>query len=330
MSDALPICQVEREDPARPPVGRRLKFCGLRLAGQLARLLRHRGERPSKSSFGMLTYHRIAPIMEGFAPPMHNVPPELFRDQLSGLQRQGFRFVSLHEVLGARERGESLPPHCVVVTFDDGYESVHEHAYPILCELKVPATIFVNTGYLDREEPFPFDAWGQAYAGQVPPESYRPLTTTQCHDLLASGLIDLGAHTHTHADFRGDAAMFRRDMRVCLQHLRDEFGIERPPFAFPYGGPHLGFANESLIAVVRELGLPCAVSTEQTRANLGASPYHWGRFDAFPWDTAETLAGKLLGYYSWAPRLYQRVQRASRWRPRASQYATVALPGGTG
>ena len=324
----LLACRVDREDPARQPAGRRLKFCGLRLAGQVARVMRHGGERAADGAFGILTYHRIAPIVPGFAPPMHNVAPERFRAQLAGLQRQGFHFTSLQEVLAARQHGTTLPPRSVVVTFDDGFESVYEFALPVLCELRVPATIFINTGYLDSEEPFPFDAWGQAYAGQVPPPTYRPLTTKQCYELLASGLVSLGAHTHTHADYRNEAAMFRRDMRVCLQHLGDMFGIERPPFAFPYGGPHLGFANESLVAVVRELGLPCAVSTEQTRANLGESPYHWGRFDAFPWDSSETLAGKLLGYYSWAPRLYQRVQGALRWRLRTSQRTAAALQGG--
>ena len=40
-------------------------------------------------------------------------------------------------------QGEPVPPYVVVVTFDDGFESVYEHAWPVLREFRIPATIFV-------------------------------------------------------------------------------------------------------------------------------------------------------------------------------------------
>ncbi len=43
------------------------------------------------------------------------------------------------------------------VTFDDGFETVYRHAWPVLQELRIPATVFLNTAYLDSPEPFPFD-----------------------------------------------------------------------------------------------------------------------------------------------------------------------------
>jgi peptidoglycan/xylan/chitin deacetylase (PgdA/CDA1 family) len=37
----------------------------------------------------------------------------------------------------------------LAVTFDDGYEDNFTHAYPLACDLQVPITIFLITGYMD-------------------------------------------------------------------------------------------------------------------------------------------------------------------------------------
>ena len=45
-----------------------------------------------------------------------------------------------------------LPPRAVVITFDDGYRSVYEHAYPLLHERSLPATTYLVTAVLDGDE----------------------------------------------------------------------------------------------------------------------------------------------------------------------------------
>ncbi len=96
-------------------------------------------------------------------------------------------------------------------------------------------------------------------------------------------------------------------------------------FAFPYGSRALGFSGGALAAVARETGVLCALSTEAVPVTVNSDPFHWGRFNAFPWDSSATLAAKLEGWYSWAPRLRQRVGRAlaaaehGRARPGVSQ-----------
>jgi len=46
--------------------------------------------------------------------------------------------------------GVKLPPNALVITIDDGYENNYSVAYPILKKYKVPATIFLTTGFIDR------------------------------------------------------------------------------------------------------------------------------------------------------------------------------------
>lgn len=47
-------------------------------------------------------------------------------------------------------RGPALPD-AAVVTFDDGYAAVRELAFPILRDLRIPATVYVPTGYVGTE-----------------------------------------------------------------------------------------------------------------------------------------------------------------------------------
>jgi hypothetical protein len=167
--------------------------------------------------------------------------------------------------------------------------------------------VFLNTAYLNQVEPFPFDLWGLKWQGKTPAEHYRPLSVSQCRAMQAGMLIDLGAHTHTHQDFRGRAQEFRNDLLINIAHLHEQFGIERPMFAFPFGSPHLNFAGGELERMARTCGVTCGLTTKCDLINaLEDDPFRWGRLNVFAWDTANTLAGKLAGWYSWAPELRQK------------------------
>jgi peptidoglycan/xylan/chitin deacetylase (PgdA/CDA1 family) len=276
----------------------------------LNRLLGSRvGNRP-----GMLVYHRVSPRFPGLPEPTINVTPRRFREQLAGLLRLGFRFSPLREVLEAQRRGFPVAPRTVIVTFDDGHGSVYTRAWPVLRELGVPATVFLNTAYLDQEGAFPFDAWGRAHQGSLPAEAYRPLMVEQCREMARTGLMELGAHTHTHRDLRGQPGEFERDLSLNVETLRTLFGLEQPTFAFPFGRRHLGYVSDELIAAARRTGVRCALTTEAAPIDLADDPFEWGRFNAYDWDTAAMLAGKLTGWYGWAPRLQERL--AGCWRRR--------------
>ena len=109
--------------------------------------------------------------------------------------------------------------------------------------------------------------------------------------------MELGAHTHTHADFRGRPDALADDLEENLAVLRDRFDIEEPTFAFPYGTKRDGFASPELASVVRQAGARCCLTTQRAIVRSGDNPFDWGRFAAEDHDTAATLAGKLGGWY---------------------------------
>lgn len=299
--------------PAKAGWGARLKECAIRglscagaalggIAGPLDR-------RPT-----ILMYHRVAEPTRGVPRPTINVSPAALRAQLRGLLRRGHRPWTLSQMLACHAQGKPIPERTFAVTFDDGYQNMLSRALPVLRDLEVPATVFVCTAFIGGERAMPFDRWGQAYHDRVPGADYRPLNWSECERLLASGLFEIGAHTHTHRDFRDAPAELAEDLGVCVEQLRERLGIVRPTFAFPFGRVAEGFADESLVEAARGAGVRCSLTTACQPIDAVEDPFHWGRFNVFDWDGGATLNARLSGWYDWAPRLARRL-RGGRQEP---------------
>lgn len=246
---------------------------------------------------GILMYHRVSPEVPDTAPLTWNVTPDRFRDQLLGLLQLGYEAWSLKRLLNALAEGRDLPRRAFVVTFDDGYANNHDYAWPILRELSIPATIFLATHYLDREEPFPFDDWRDKGKPGVPADRWRPLSRSQVDAMMNDPLIEFGCHTHLHRDYRDDPAAFANDLTASFAFLRTELGIEAPTFAFPFG-----LTNKEMLNVVRASGARCAVTTEATLTDASADPFLLGRFGVDEHESSKTLSFKLDGWYGWLKR----------------------------
>lgn len=281
----------------------------MKTAGYLAIGLRRLFGSRSCGRMGIVTYHRVSPVCPGVPPPTQNVTPDQFRGHVTGLLDRGFTIWPLRELLRYHAAGRPTPPRTIAMTFDDGLQSVYTEAFPILQELRVPATVFLATAYLNSARPFPFDTWGLDHQDALPPASFRPLTVEQCREMVASGLIDLGAHTHTHRDSRGWPERFQEDVQISVDFVRATFGLTDVMFAFPFGAKHSGFAGRELVAAAKLTGVNCGLTTECALIEAGSDPFEWGRFNAFEWDTAATLVAKLDGWYTWAARLKQLLKR---------------------
>lgn len=110
---------------------------GLRLALDLAA----RAER----RLSIVTFHRVLPVHDSLLPDEPDVAA--FETQITWLAA-AFRILSLPEAV-ARLAAGTLPPRALCLTFDDGYRNNLECALPVLRKYDLPATVFVNTAYLD-------------------------------------------------------------------------------------------------------------------------------------------------------------------------------------
>ena len=146
----------------------------------------------------------------------------------------------LRALVDLAERGEPVPPKSVVITFDDGYASVYEHAWPMLRQLEIPATIFLASGFIDSRRPFPFDPWAVERETADTEPAWLPLSWSQCREMQGSDPITVGTHTHTHRNFRGRPAEFEDDLRTSIDMIGERMGRQPDLFSFPFGGRQAG------------------------------------------------------------------------------------------
>ena len=101
----------------------------------------------------ILTYHRVARAEDtpDLNPRMISATPNVFAQQMRMLAHK-YRVVSMEEVLHALSEKKKLPARAVLLTVDDAYCDFGEIAWPILRREKLPATLFVPTGYPDHPE----------------------------------------------------------------------------------------------------------------------------------------------------------------------------------
>jgi len=108
----------------------------------------------------IIAYHRIFDIGNEdefpYDPELVSASVADFTWQMETLRRH-CRPLHLGEALQHLDENRPLPPRAVVVTFDDGHRDNYTNAFPVLRALGVPATVFLSTGYMDREETFWFD-----------------------------------------------------------------------------------------------------------------------------------------------------------------------------
>ncbi len=250
----------------------------------------------SAGTCGILMYHRICPRPNNRFSPTYSVTPSRFAKQLAGLIRRGYRPFSLTQLVEAQRAGTRLSEKAFAVTFDDGYANNLLYALPVLIKLNVPATLFLATAYVGETGPFPFDDWMINAPNDIPEDAWRPLTLDECHRMRESKLMEIGAHTHTHQDFRNNIEHFRGDLKQCLEFLRQQFSIDRPSFAYPFGDPQSGFASVELADIAAQLECKCAVQTGNRCVRATDDLFHIPRFDVAPCDNGASLAAKLDGW----------------------------------
>ena len=134
----------------------------------LAKLLLSAGVLPVLRSFRVwngkelriLAYHRVFDVEDEskfpFDPELISASTVGFREQVEYIAAH-YEPVTCADILAAIDGGRSLPTRAIAITFDDGHVDNYTHAFPILRDLGVPATIFLSTAYIGETGTFWFD-----------------------------------------------------------------------------------------------------------------------------------------------------------------------------
>jgi peptidoglycan/xylan/chitin deacetylase (PgdA/CDA1 family) len=255
----------------------------------LARLLRSDGV--------ILCYHNV--VADGDSGPQDglglHMPRTAFERQVRWLVRH-YAVVSLDEFVARRARGESLRG-VAALTFDDGYAGVFAHAWPVLQQLGVPATVFVVAHAPDAREGFWWDhpavqgihsaaqreewltvlrgdrtailrAAGSTNGSAPLPPPFRPADWDTIARAARAGL-GIGAHSATHRALPAlDGAELRVEIVESREIVNRHTGVTPQFFAYPYG-----LWNERLRETVRAAGYRAAFTLDHGRSTWATSAW---------------------------------------------------------
>jgi peptidoglycan/xylan/chitin deacetylase (PgdA/CDA1 family) len=264
----------------------------------------------------VLLYHRVAELAHdpwGLA-----VAPARFAEQVEALVT-GFSPLPLGE-LAARMDADDLPPRSVALTFDDGYRDNLHAAEPLLARHGVPATVFVTSWYVGSGRTFWWDelealceparfrelhaelqvlphAERLARVAAMRTDRDRPATPVQTlreeelARLAASGVVEIGSHTMTHAALpvleRADRL---EEMRASRDRLAQLTGAPVRGLSYPYGSWDAETAE-----CAEEAGFEYACTSARELVGGGTSRYAVPRFPVKDW-SGEELARRISGW----------------------------------
>lgn len=170
----------------------------------------------------VLAYHGVGPHEGDNDPETLLVSEDRLRDQLTRLQRIGYRFITAGE-LAVGYDGDRPPDGIAVATFDDGLRNNLTNAVPVLESLGIRATFYVCPGL-----------WGLQH-GDIAGEQGALLTSEEAARLVERGM-ELGAHSLTHPDLRLlPAEELRRQIEGSKTQIEAITGEPCTTFAYPFG-----------------------------------------------------------------------------------------------
>jgi len=127
-------------------------------------------------------YHRL---VDKVRYPGTEITPAAFEAQMKELKDHGITVISMQDLLAWKRGEKNIPPRCAVVSFDDGWKSQYEVAWPIMKKFGYPFTMFIYTEGVRG---------GSLGGGEA-------ITWEQLADMRDNG-VDIEAHSATHQDLR--------------------------------------------------------------------------------------------------------------------------------
>ena len=205
----------------------------------------------------VLTYHKLS---RNGTPDAMTVREADFEAQMRFLRENGYRVIPLDDLFEFLQFRRQIPARSVVITFDDGWRSVHDVAWPILKKYGYPATLFVYTDLIVG--------------------SRETLSWEQVREMSREGL-DIQCHSKTHRylgrkerkeSFRDYFDVVRKEITESSKIIRKHTGREVKYLAYPYGD-----TNALVVAMTRQEGYRLAFTVERESAPFFSNDFRVSR-----------------------------------------------------
>ena len=250
------------------------------------------------SKLPILVYHKITDLQEGID-AFWSVSGDLFAEHMAYLRRNNYTVLPLSSLIQHWLSGSRPPPKAVVITFDDGYASVHRSAFPILRRYRFPATVFLTAGHVENGQLY----WWDEETVSRKPEAYdqvRLLTLSEIEELKSSGLIEFGSHsmTHPHLGCLGSHEL-EYELRESKKILEERLRMPITLFAYPGGSRVYNDFNDQTKRLLQQTGYQLACTSLMGRNERDRSLYLLKRIGMSREDVLPVFRAKLTGAMDW-------------------------------
>lgn len=186
-------------------------FCGNLMADEPPNQCSHD---QNSNDFTIFSYHEIAEKSETLD-STYAVSAANFEVQMKWLVDNGYHFINIDDIINFRQHKKPLPNKAILITFDDGYQSIYANAFPILKKYQIPAVIALVGSWLQAFDKVNFD--------RHTIDRSKFLSQQEIQEMVASGLVEIGSHSHSlHKGILGNAEGNMKPAAITHQWMPDK------------------------------------------------------------------------------------------------------------
>lgn len=203
------------------------------------------GVNASANNVPILLYHDV---QYQYAPnrAVITITPQRFEEHVAALLSNGYTPISFEDVYNASQGKFAMPEKPVIISFDDGYATNYDYAFPVIQKYGIKTTIFVIVGTVGQTNvDNPHFTWEQAKIMQQ------------------SGLVSIQSHTYSHYDLTTlDRLQLERELRLSKYLVEENLGTQCDILAFPYGN-----YNQQVVDAAKRAGYKVVAQVGETGVN---------------------------------------------------------------
>ena len=138
---------------------------------------------PQTVELPIIMYHHITENINKTG--KYTVHTEEFRNDLDYIRENGYTTITVAELIDYVNNEEALPGKPIMITFDDGFESFYNLAYPLLKERSMKSVVSVIGKVTEK--------YSESEDHNI---NYSNLTFAQINNLIAEGLTEIQNHSY--------------------------------------------------------------------------------------------------------------------------------------
>ncbi|MDL2336226.1 MAG: polysaccharide deacetylase family protein [Pseudomonadota bacterium] len=235
---------------------------------------------PSAERAIVLMYHRVGDSENDWE-RRYCVTPKRFAQHMHMLHSKGYRPCGIEQFAQWVGGTAALPSGSFLLTFDDGFEGVYEHARPVLLKLGWTASVFLVTQLIGQE-----DVWDEL--NNPSSRRHRLLDRMQIAEMVGEG-FSFHSHSRHHLDLTTlSDAQLEEELLGSRRDIEDLLERPTPYLAYPFG------RHDSRVQkAAHAAGYVAAFSTKPGFNRPGQERFSILRLDVAGTDSAGVLGRKM-------------------------------------